>query len=548
MQTKLRFLFLFAIATLFIFSSCKKSNKQGRYIPKTAAFVLHINGESVTSKLPWEEVKQNELFKSIYQDTSMSAYLKSAFENPDNTGINIKNDLLIFVQKDSAGDYTAIQGTIKDAAKFKEFNSKVHNTAAETEKEGIHFLSNKQMTASWNKEKFVIVMNVPENQKVNRYRLPGDSIPDYKTPESLSTRDLNAVSSHLFSLKEDNSLAKDEKFSELMNTKGDIHFWINAQSLSEGIVTPGPISMINMGKLYEGSLITGTASFDNGQINADIKSYAGKEMTMLWKKYSGTKISNEMVKRISSKDIALLVALNFKPEGLREFIKIMGLEGFVNMGTTFLGFTMDDFIKAIKGDILLSVSDITRDTSGKTNATVLFSSSIADKASFDKLIDAGKKIGKEKFGDSTPVSFFYNTTGEYFAIGNNKQAVDGYIQGSANSNFSFLDKISGSPISAYINFQYIMNTMKGDAMKDNLATATYEASLKIWDNLVATGGKFKDGGISQHIEINLLDKTTNSLKQLNNYLGTIAVIDQKRKTRPNRFNESIMGVDSTKTK
>lgn len=59
----------------------------------------------------------------------------------------------------------------------------------------------------------------------------------------------------------------------------------------------------------------------------------------------------------------------------------------------------------------------------------------------------------------------------------------------------------------------------------------YEASLKMWDNLIATGGKFNDGGISQHVEINLVDKSTNSLKQLNNYLGTISVLDRKKNIR-----------------
>lgn len=81
----------------------------------------------------------------------------------------------------------------------------------------------------------------------------------------------------VFFTKEDKSLAKDERFSEVMNTKGDIHFWINAQVLSRRMITPGPISMINMGKMYEGTLITGTATFDNGQINADVKSFAGRK-------------------------------------------------------------------------------------------------------------------------------------------------------------------------------------------------------------------------------------------------------------------------------
>lgn len=134
----------------------------------------------------------------MYADTSMSEYIRSAMDNPDNTGIDIKNDLLLFVQKDSAGDYAVIQGSIKDAVKFKAFHTGLHKDAAETEKDGIHFLASSKMTASWNKENFIIVMNVPEKGKMDRSRLPGDSIPDFKTPERISNRDLNAISTSLF--------------------------------------------------------------------------------------------------------------------------------------------------------------------------------------------------------------------------------------------------------------------------------------------------------------------------------------------------------------
>src|SRR5215213_7159219 len=155
---------LLIVLSAIIFSSCKKTNKQGLLIPSDAYFVLHVNGEAINEKLPWEEVKSNELFKKLYADTSVTAYMRSAMDNPDNTGIDIKKDLLIFGRKDSTGDYIAIEGTIKDASKFKQFNSEVHRTSAETEKAGIHLSSNDKVTASWNNERFIILMNTPKKR------------------------------------------------------------------------------------------------------------------------------------------------------------------------------------------------------------------------------------------------------------------------------------------------------------------------------------------------------------------------------------------------
>ena len=50
----------------------------------------------------------------------------------------------------------------------------------------------------------------------------------------------------------------------------------------------------------------------------------------------------------------------------------------------------------------------------------------------------------------------------------------------------------------------------------------------MWDNMLISGGNFKDGGITQHWEINLLDKNTNSLKQLNTYIGIMGSIQEKK--------------------
>ncbi len=547
MQARFRFSALLFMAAVFIISSCStKTNTQGRYIPKNAVIVVHINGETVSAKLPWDEVKQNELFKTVYTDTTIDAYIKTALDNPDNTGVDTKKDLLFFAQKDSIGGYVAIEGMLKDAAKFKQFHTGMAKNVTETEKDGLHFLSHEKMGMAWDKERFVLIIDAPKLNDLNKFRNTYDSTP-------VTKRDMNAVCAQIFAMKEENSLAKDEKFSSLMSDKGDVHFWMNIEALNQGLPAMAALSMLNINKLVEGSLVTSTVNFENGKIKVDIKSYSGKEMSDLWKKYSGSSINTEMIKRVPAKDVAGLFAMNFKPEGIRELIRLAGMEGFANMGTAFLGFNLDDFIKANKGDILLCVSDIKMDSLEKTKANILFSASVNDKNAFGKLIDAGKKLGSDRYGYGGPPSVFYNTSDNFFAIGSNKETVDQYISKAGNSNFDFLDKISGSPMGTYINFQYIMNSMKPQIGKDSLHIAAFDATLKMWDNLVATGGNYKDGGVSQHIEINLVDKTTNSLKQLNKYAGVMGKIEEARRHAHNDYNWSEekgddITVDTTATR
>jgi len=318
-----------------------------------------------------------------------------------------------------------------------------------------------------------------------------------------------------------------------------VHFWINAELLQEGAPQLPQLSMVNLEKMYQGSIATGAINFENGRIDVDMKSYAGKEMLDIWKKYAGDKISDDMVKRLPAKDVALFLAMNFKPEGIKEFLKLTGMDGFFNMGTSMFGFNLDDFVKANKGDIVLSVSDITKDTTGKPTASVVFSTAIGDKPSFDKLVAAGKKFGAQGKGEMSS-QLFFNSNDKYFTIGNNKTHVDQFVAKDGNTKFDFYSKLESSPIAGYANFQYILSAMRS-SNKDSVANIVIDSSLKVWDNALMSGGNFKDGGIVQHFEINLVDQSTNSLKQLNRYMNLVARVAKENKKETDISGIKLLG-------
>ena len=53
----------------------------------------------------------------------------------------------------------------------------------------------------------------------------------------------------------------------------------------------------------------------------------------------------------------------------------------------------------------------------------------------------------------------------------------------------------------------------------------------IWQDVVAAGGAYKDKAMSFTFEVNLVDKNTNSLKQLNQYINNLYKINSERKNR-----------------
>jgi hypothetical protein len=536
---------LVIVTAMLILASCTKTNKQGKFIPKNAAVVLHVDGASLNSKLPWEEVKQNALFKEMYADSAVPAFVKKTLDNPESTGIDIKNDLLIFTVKDSMGSYSALVGTVKDAEKFKSFILEAVKGGSETDKDETRFISKAPSCAGWNKEHFVYIMN-----EENSY------MPNMGT--TVKGRDLLGTCAAIFDLKESNSLAQNEKFTALLKQQGDLHIWVNSGELYKtGNSSTSPLAMLSLGKMYDGNITAGTINFDNGKISFDAKSYVSKELSDLYKQYGGKNIDEDMIKALPSKDVAALFAMSFKPEGIKGLLQLFGVEGFANIGLSRMGvdFTLDDFIKANKGDILLAVTDLkqkvyTNNTSPlhgpaalSVQPDVLFAASIADKNAFNLLIRAGEKLTAPMKIDSMQASmldkFSYNSNDKYFALGNSKENVAAYIAGSSKNNFDFLSQLKGNPFGGYVNIQFVLKAFSANFTADSSAKAVYDASLKMWDNIYIKGGKFEDGGITQNWEINLMDKNTNSLKQLNQYMGLVGKLKMEEHKKM-QLNDTMM--------
>ncbi len=556
MQTSFRNLLLASV--ILLFAACSQPNSQGKLIPKEAAFVIQVDGKELSSKLSWDEIKQNPVFKDAATDSAVPVAMKVILNNPDSAGIDTKTDLLFFALKDSAGAYVAFEGTIKSEDQFKTFIKTFAANGTESEADGVKFISKPPFCAGYTKDRFVYLFDAPQMGKVDALskRTQQDSI-DIAPAKA---RDITATCKAVFALKESNSLAKNDKFTNLLKESGDIHFWMNTEELSKDALSNPLMAMVNLDKLYKGSLTTATLNFDNGKINIAAKSYLGDDLAKLYKKYGDGKVSEDMLKRMPGKDIIGLIAIAYKPEGIRELLKMTNTDGFVNMGLTNAGFTMDDFIKANKGDLVVGVSDLFMKTDSvhdefsyvreKPVFNFVFATSVGDKDAFNKLINAGKKFGEKEMGDSSKAPFAYSYNGTYFTIANNKENADKYLAGN-NANVDFINKINGHAFGGYLNIHLLLKAFEKEAGKDSSASAVYDASLKLWDNILFKGGDLTGGAITQSVEINLVDKTTNSLKQLNQYAAKLGEIYKakrdKEKTAEMAYDNTIPSEDVVAT-
>ena len=536
------------IVSAILFSSCSKSNDEGKMIPKNAMFVALLNTKSLSEKVTWDDVKQTSWYKQMYADTATKGWMKKLLDNPENSGIDSKASIIFFVKKGSGDDYDIVfEGQLKNEKDFEQFNKNLDPSSTAKKDGDINMLTMKENSVvGWNDKHFAYVTN--SNSIKSKYAADWDTTNNQSNISRAIDNNvvLSALCKSLFSLKSDSSLAKNDKFSKLLSEKGDIHAWVNTEEMTKNNAAMGMLGMLKLDIFFKDNISTYTVDFDNGKIKVNQRAYAGKEFTDFLKKYKGGNINTDMIGNIPSQNVIGVFAMNYKPEGLKELIKLTGIDGFINMYAGQMGFNLDDFVKATNGDLMVAFSDLKmksdsfnyKDDSGRTtNANVysrpdvnyLFSVGVADKQSFQKLIDAGKKIGNEMGGKDDLASF--NLNDKTFAIGNTQPTVNQYLAGSKNK-FAFTDKLSGHTIGLFVDIQKILSVLNNESLiKDADAKTIMAESMKTWNNVYFTGGEMDDDAMTGNTEINFVDQSTNSLKQLNHYFDEIAKVMLAKKER-----------------
>lgn len=528
---KIPFSLLLLVVYALLIVSCKETNKTGAMIPNDAGMVLHLNANSLNSKLSWDEIKQTNWFKEMHESAPDSLAQK-LLDDPANSGMDMKGDFIFFLKNQGNSGYMVLEGSVKDASLFEAFNKKISkNTAITKDGEFNNMQFPGGSVATWNKERFVYLIDAPQMNMAKSFSMEGGN---YTEPSTLSADTLLKIGKSLFNLKSNNSLGGNERFGDMIKEEGDLHMWLNSEHLYNGMGA-GMLSMMKVNTLFQGNVSATTINFDNGKITMKSKGYYNKELSKLFDKYPAKEISADLVNRIPSQNVVAAFVMNYPPEGLKEFMKVIGVDGMVNGFLGKANYSIEEFIKANKGDMIIAVTDfavasridtidipggepMTHSNSGP-EAKVLFATSINDRAAFDKLIGAVKAQGGEEFSRGIP-DITYNLNNNWFAVSNSADYVTKFLAGG-NNNHAFASKISGHPFGGYIDIQKILKSTQS-VMKDSSDMETNNASLQMWQDIVITGGEYKNGALSGQFELNLVNKNTNSLKQLSAYFDQIS--------------------------
>jgi hypothetical protein len=522
------FLAAWIVALLFLAPSCgKKTGNTGLLVPEDAAIVVHVNNASLSSKLSWDEIRQSNWFKEISKQTT-DTMAQQLLADPGVTGVDPKSDFVFFFKKQGRGNYYVLQGSLKDPAVYADYVKKITKDATQTKDGDItSVIMHEGHVLNWDKSHFVLIgdISVPDMAAMqrrgsygsDRYKIPADS--------------LTYFGKKVLTLKSSESLDQDSRFVSMVKDGSDIHLWLNTGAYYSDMLGPMMSMMGNMSALVDDNISATSFNFGNGKITMDAKQYYGKELSNLFAKYKADNVSAEMVGRIPSQNVVAALAINYPPEALKEILRVSGMDGLANMAMAETGYSIDEFVKANKGEVILAVSDLVSKTDSmpgpggdvmsrsRPDAKVLFATAVNDQPSFEKLITLIWNQSKGAMNKSDEVT--YKIENKWFVAGNSAEQINQFLAGG-NTKAPFTEKISGHPVGLFIDVQKILQAAKtGTASKDTSALAALDASIATWQDVTGYGGEFKDKALVFHAEINMVDKNTNSLKQLNTFIDHI---------------------------
>jgi len=189
----------------------------------------------------------------------------------------------------------------------------------------------------------------------------------------------------LYSLKENESIASVADFKSLAAEKGDIKFWTNPAS---GFNNISALKITKFSELLNGAHSSGTVNFEDEKVVADFKSYAGKEVADMIKKYPSPASDFSLVEKYPG-NVQGFLSFSFNPQLINEVIKYAGADALLGNVLSNLGFTLDDVLKMFKGNINIIYGGVASGGSKTPAKTkMLFVASIADKASYQKVASA----------------------------------------------------------------------------------------------------------------------------------------------------------------
>ncbi|MCW3122735.1 MAG: hypothetical protein JWQ38_2227, partial [Flavipsychrobacter sp.] len=334
-------------------TACNKIPDHARYIPKDAVAVISVNLRSLSKKVAWNMITGSKLFKEM-QKRIPEKSTKDAMQGIENAGIDALNSFYVYVKTDArftAGNRVTGLVPLADEAKWEAYMKSVFPQVVVKQVGDRKEASlGTDMYIGWNKN-LLIIMNTMAPAAVTDS--PGTEV---------NTPDLATVSAEMgnaFGIAKENSVINNKHFSKLQTEGHDMTFWLNYDQLMSQYSgdMAQKMGMSLSGALWKDAAFTAGFDFKKGKITGDMRYYMSDDMKEIGKELGATNADKEMLERLPSQNMDMLMALHLSPKGIKTLLDKTGLLGLVNVGLSTQGMSVDNVLDAFTGDMAVVMND-----------------------------------------------------------------------------------------------------------------------------------------------------------------------------------------------
>ncbi len=557
MQKIAHFVAYIALGLSILLSACNSSDNNTKYISKDAVGVVCINTMELGKKVAWNVLSGSPILDEILNKSKDTGKF-----DIQQTGIDPLNHFFGYAVADQrlpGKSRMMVILPLKDAEKFKQFISSQFKDALFEAKDKLHFAYIGDYAAlGWDKKTAIIAFSSP-----GVYEQGWDESTAKPATADNRITILTEEIQKTFVLPGDQSLARNQTFSNLMKKNHDISFWLNYESLSnslpqEVIGTAGAV-MASQKKLLKDAYLTASIDFEKGKIVGDAAYYYNPSMKAIATALAPKSANNDLLKKIPGKQMNLLMSYHLNPKGLKNLMDTMGVLPMVNLGLQQVELSLDDILNAFTGDFLLSVTDFAVTTESKSytmggssvNYTspvpsfkAILSFRVQDKAAFNKILQVGRNQGLlhavstnlYQAGPYVSVA----TDNNYVAISNDSVVASAYLN-THNASWKIPSVVSNSPYGFYTDIKNSIQSIPLDLLYGKEDTTVFTEGRKLIESISAYGGKVENDCTTFHFEATFQNKNENSLMQLISFSQKVAEAERKA---PDNYEDVIPESDT----
>lgn len=566
-------LFLFILAFTVLSADAQKLEK---YIPKDATFVVSMDLGNLDEKISFEKLQQYDFYKDMMKEMEKgmardkNKELAQIMKNPSEYGVDVMKKSFMFGKMTKESSLFGFIFNISDHSKFTKFfkdNVVPEAKDAVMGKMGkFQTLTSKEGTFAWNKDMGLLV-----GGEINGVMNADEGI----TRESLVADFTKSV----LEAKKGNSILRDARYMKATKgRKSDMRMWMDYEWVLEMQMKGSEMSSMGMGgmvdvmkKLYKDTDYMVELNFNDGAVVMDSKMYSNKETMERMRKMTEGELNKNFFKYLPKDNLLGYFSLAMNTanmaDGLYEMfdpmIKDMGMsrdqmETMALAQINAMGIELDKkgLYELIKGDMIFAVTGLREFTVKKTQYDEDFNKieveaqqklpefammmSYGQENALNKMIqmgvDAGAlvKKGNNAFKVAIPIpdvpmDMYLAKKDGIFFITNNADLADGKLSnGYAKSSRVTNEQKNMMKEHGGVFFWDIPRTLmaaedyaKSEGMNDKMASKMINVSKESLESMVVTTEKDMKDSYSSEFRLNFINKRTNSLEQLFNYMNEV---------------------------